>query len=371
MRIAINCHSILNRHYAGIGRYTHNLISSLSEIDHNNEYILYVQRGPFDWAKKIPTSPSPNFKIKVDWFKKGPDVVADFCDIFHAPSPGPLPAHKRHKLIVTVHDLIHKALSLTHTDTTVSTTDTFMEEILQKADKIICASFSTCDDLLKFYNVEPQKAVIIYQGVNRDIFRLLPPEELEKELFIGQKKIEKPFILFVGTIEPRKNLANTIRAFAILKQKGDFEGKLVVVGRKGWKTENIPALIHQCGLEQDIVFLGYVPDRELCYLYNTAEVFVFPSLYEGFGYPLVEAFCCGAAVVTSTVSSCPEIAGEAALMANPYDPRAIAQAMSRVIHNPDLKQQLKERGLLRCQKFSLRKTAMETLALYSQVIKER
>ena len=195
-------------------------------------------------------------------------------------------------------------------------------------------------------------------------------DEKEQELagnFLRTCGIERPFILFVGTLEPRKNLPNLIRAYHLLKAQKRFTGKLVVAGMKGWLTEELFALLKELRLEKEVRWLGFVSNQALRYLYNTTAVFVFPSFYEGFGFPLVEAFSCGAAVVTSNVSSCPEVAGDAALQVDPSHPEEIALAIQRILNDPVLKKDLQEKALRRPREFSFRKTAEQTLAVYEEV----
>ncbi len=290
-------------------------------------------------------------------------------DIYHSPSPDDLTVTKARKVIVTVHDLVYKAFPESHTPDTCETTDRNIKEALDKAEKIICISKSTMADLKKYFpGVEGRKLCLIYQGVDKNIFKPLTQDEIgQAQGMLRRKGIEGPFILFVGTIEPRKNLQNLIRALAVLKEKGQFGGKLVVIGMKGWMTDNISILIDGFGLRKDVIFLGFLPNKELRYFYCLAEAFVFPSIYEGFGFPLLEALSCGAAVLTSNASSCPEVAGEAAVFLDPHQPESIADAIAGLIRNENLRAQLQERGLIRAQDFSFLKTAQETLKVYEEV----
>jgi glycosyltransferase involved in cell wall biosynthesis len=158
-----------------------------------------------------------------------------------------------------------------------------------------------------------------------------------------------------------------LEAFALLKSRKVFHGQLIVAGMKGWMVENTTALIKKLDIEKDVLFTGYISDDQLCRLYNMAEMFVFPSFYEGFGFPILEAFCCGAAVITSQTSSCAEIASDAALTVDPKDTTAIAQAMEQVLTNKGLKESLRKAGLKRAQEFSFADTARQTLSVYQQL----
>lgn len=369
MRIAINCSSFLKKQYTGIGRYAYYLVKSLGEIDRENTYHLYARKGLFSFQKNLPRFHARNFIPHVDWFNHGPAGIKNI-DLYHLPSPGSLDAPEGAKIIVTVHDVIFKAFPEGHTAQTIAAGEQQFKEICAKASAIICCSQSTVHDLKKYFNVADSKVTLIYQGVDKEIFYRLKDEEkrLARQVIKG-RGVEGSYILSVGTIEPRKNLINLIKSFHQLKSKKKFVGKLAVIGMKGWLNEDIAALIKKLDLTRHIHFLGYLPDRELRYFYNMAEVFVFPSFYEGFGFPIVEAFCCGAPVVTSNVSSCPEIAGDAALTINPHSSLAMADAIAQMIDNPQLSQTLREKGMKRAGDFDFGKTARETLKVYQEVYK--
>lgn len=367
MRIAINCRSFLLEHYAGIGRYSYNLVKSLAAIDPENDYFLYAPKKLFDLKRRLPKFNAKNFHPAFDLFDRGASKVLKNIDIYHSPSPDLLPDVNARR-IVTVHDLIYKMYPQGHTDDAIQKSETYFNELAQKADRIICCSKSTLNDLQKFFPSVASKACVIHQGVNKEIFRVLGGEEhQETGAALTQNGINFPYILFIGTIEPRKNLTNLIKAFSMLKKEKAFGGKLVVAGMKGWMQENIASLIETHYLKDDILFLGYLTDFELCVLYNNAEVFVFPSFYEGFGFPILEAFSCGAAVVTSNTSACAEVAGDAALQVDPASVEDIAENIKRIIHDRDLAVQLKKKAFRRAQDFSFTKTARETLRIYKEV----
>jgi len=370
MRIAINCRSFLNRQYTGIGRYAYHLVKSLSEIDGKNEYQLYARKDLLNFNKQLPRFKTKNFISRIDRFGRGMAKTLKDIDIYHAPSPEPLNAPEGAKVIVTVHDVIFKAYPQGHTQQTIEAGKQQFEEIQKKASKIICCSKSTVNDLNKYFQIPSAKIALIYQGVDKNIFFCIGDEERQtaRKILAGMG-LEGPFILSVGTIEPRKNLINLIHAFHDLKNKKKFLGKLAVIGMKGWLKDDIKALIDDMGLTDHIVFLGYMTDQELRYCYNLAEVFVFPSFYEGFGFPIVEAFCCGAPVVTSNVSSCPEIAGDAALTIDPNSSGAIAGAVHRIISDCALRETLREKGFKRSEDFDFKKTAQKTLRIYEEVNK--
>jgi len=368
MRVAINCRSFLKKQYTGIGRYAYHLVKSLSDIDSDNEYQLYARKGLFSFNKRLPPIRARNFIPRIDWFNRGPANTLDHVDVYHFPSPEPLDAPGNAKIVVTIHDVIFKAFPEGHTHQTIEAGQRQFADIQQKASKIICCSKNTANDLQKYFQVPSEKITLVYQGVDKNTFyRITEDEEPQADKTLKSKGIDVPFILSVGTIEPRKNLINLVHAFHELKRGGKFSGKLVIIGMKGWMESDIGALIEKLDLTRSVAVLGYVTDRALRHFYNKTEVFVFPSLYEGFGFPIVEAFSCGAAVITSNVSSCPEIAGHAALTIDPKSSRDITDAIDRVIRDPGLKEQLKKKGIKRAEDFDFHKTAEETLKVYSEV----
>lgn len=367
MRIAINCRSFLKKTPTGIGRYAYHLVNSLSEIDRSNEYWLYVQKGLLDFKRRIPKSPAKNFSIKLDLFKKGIHTVLKGADIYHAPSPDFIEISKA-KIVVTIHDLIYKTFPQVHTPEACQMLDQQMQQIVQIADKIICCSQNTVDDLLKYFDVDAEKVRLIYQGVDKTkFFPFSADQKGGAKALLRSKGITDPFILFVGTLEPRKNLKNLIVAFGQLKRSQKFQGQLVVVGMKGWMMEDLGQMLKREGVENDCIFLGYVPDQELCALYNCAEVFVFPSFYEGFGFPILEALACGTASVVSNTSSCREVALDSALLVDPHDSLAMAQAILEIVEDKEKQNFLSQQGLKRAQTFSFRNTAEETLEVYQQL----
>lgn len=364
MRIAINCRSFLLRNYTGIGRYAYNLVKSLSEIDQVNEYWLYAQKKYFDFKRRVPRVAAQNFSVKVDWFNQGVNKILSSVDVYHAPTIETLSMEKA-KVIVTVHDLVFKTYSDGYTPQAREIMEKQLAQTVDRAQRIICCSQSTMHDLKQSFSLKDGQVCLVYQGVDKNIFYPLKEEQRQAaRAFLARRGIPESFLFFVGTIEPRKNLQNLLLALSILKQKNKFKGKLVVSGMKGWMIEGLAEVIKKFALTDDVVFLGYVSDDDLRALYNLCEVFVFPSFCEGFGYPIIEAFSCGASVVTSNVSSCPEIAGDAALWADPYNPDEMAGAILRLLEDPDLKEVMRRKAFNRSRDFSFEKTAVETLAVY-------
>lgn len=367
MHIAINSRSFLLPRYTGIGRYAFNLVRNLLDIDRDNQYTLYARKGLFDRKRRLPAIHAPNLTVREDHFGFGPAGVIPRFDVFHSPAPEMCPV-KKHKLVVTIHDLVYKMFPEGHTPDACRQTDRQIRSLIPRARKFICCSESTRGDLMRFFEIPWEKTVVIHQGVDHDVFYSIGENEKQNALQrLKEMGIKTDYVLFVGTIEPRKNLERVLEAFAGLVKRGVFSGQLVIAGMMGWKTDGVHQAVVDLGINSHVLFLGYVRDFELRYLYNCCEAFVFPSMYEGFGYPILEALCCGAPVVTSDVSSCPEVAGDAAITVNPASSEEIAAAVEDILINEDLRADMVKKGFLRAEGFSFRKNAEQTLSVYREV----
>ena len=353
MKIGIDARSTLKK-TTGIGKYTLNLINALSEVDSKNNYFLYSKKKILDFKRKLPKLPGKNFRHSVDYFKKGPSkVLPHDLDLFHTSSYD-LDKPKKAKLIVTIHDVIIKAYPHGHNKRTIEEVDEKLKRILSLADFLIADSYNTKSDLMKFCGVEDSNISVIYPGVCT-----LSSSDREKI-----PKTSEDYILFVGTLEPRKNIDGVIKAFSYLKKHSCLKHKLYIVGMKGWMFEDIFKSYEASEFKEDIVFKGYVKDEELKKLYLNASVFTYPSFYEGFGFPIVEAFSAGTPVVTSKTSSCGEIAKDAALLVDPSNYKEIADSILELINNKDLKDMLVKKGIERAKEFSWKKTAKEFIELF-------
>lgn len=231
------------------------------------------------------------------------------------------------------------------------------------ADAITVISQSTKDDVIEFCGVAPERIAVVYCGVDEQ-FRPLGAAAIEQ--FRASKGLPERFILYLGTIEPRKNVAQIVRSFAALPAAG--RPKLVIAGAKGWGYDDVYAAAEQSGVRGDIIFTGYVAQHELPLWYNAAELFVYPSHYEGFGLPVAEAMACGTPAITSNVSSLPEVAGNAALTVAPADTRALTAAIAQALSDAPLRAQMKERGLTQAARFSWRRVAELTAQVYDRVL---
>jgi glycosyltransferase involved in cell wall biosynthesis len=269
------------------------------------------------------------------------------CDVFFAanyflPRLHSAVARKR---VITIHDLTFKRFPELLQKETLENLDRQMTREIAAADAIICVSESTRRDLLRYYPVDPSRAVAIHSGLGAPAsavpFEGLPPR----------------YVLFVSTIEPRKNLETLIDAYEQLRARGAYDGSLVVVGRIGWKSESLVTRLRGPG----IIHLDYLPAAQLATVYEKAEVFVFPSIYEGFGFPLLEAMSRGVPSIAARSSSLPEIGGDAALYFDPTDAHALAAQIERVVSDGALREELSRKGRARAAEFRWDDAAARTL----------
>ena len=270
------------------------------------------------------------------------------------------------KLIGVVHDIIPKVLPEVHTKDAADRLEATLQPFLTRADRVIVDSESTKRDLLKHFDLPPDKATVVYAGVDE---QYCPPEGPSKTLYKhleNQYNIYSNYILYIGTIEPRKNIKGLIQAYQLLRTKGNTSQKLVIAGMKGWMYDEVYALTESLDLAKEVIFTGYVPQEDINTLYGLADVFVYPSLYEGAGLPVLEAFACATPVVCSNVSSIPEMAGDAACLVDPRQPAQIAEAIERVLADAGLRQQMIEKGMQRAKEFSWDRTARQTLEIILQ-----
>ena len=349
MKIGIDIRSTLKKK-TGIGKYTLGMINAIAGVDKKNTYYLYSQKKVLDFKRRLPKLPGRNFSHCVDYFKKGPEAALPDVDVFWTSSYD-LQKPKGARFIVTVHDVIMKAYPHGHSKRTIEEIDEKIRYILSEADILVTDSYNSKSDLMKFYKVHDSKIHVIYPGVD-------PMQRVNTK---------EDYILFVGTLEPRKNVGGLIKAFDLLKKESGISHRLYIVGMKGWMYEDIFRAYEKAEFKKDIIFKGYVEEKELERLYQRASVFAYPSFYEGFGFPIVEAFCAGTPVVTSKTSSCGEIAGDSALLVDPKDHGEIAASVKRLIDNQDLRQELINKGIERAKRFTNTESARQLVNLFTNL----
>lgn len=375
MKIAIDIRAA-GGEKAGKGWYTFNIVQHLLKIDSRNSYILYSKEKipGFDHFKNIQLklfkTPGALWHLKV-----AHDIAKEKADIFFAPSSYIIPTllPKSIKTILTVHDLVAFLYPDSHNKKATIIEKLLLKRALKKAAHVCAVSENTRQDILTRFNYNDKKIDVVYCAASEE-FQKIPKENLRK--FITQTNLPPNFFLAVGTLEPRKNYKNLIRAFKEVSDRlpagrhGFPDYYLLVVGQKGWNYESIYELIKAGYLNKKVHFLGYLSNKSLLNLYNLAKALVFPSFYEGFGIPPLEAMKCGCPVIASHTSSIPEVVGDSALLVNPESPAQIADAMIKLIKDPELAGQLSEKGLKQAEKFSWEKSARKLLKIFNKLNKQ-
>lgn len=377
MRIGIDASSILPVR-TGVGNYTLNLLKNLMRVDSENDYIIFMN----SLTQPMPDLSflqKPRVKVK-RYYIMGPlllhlwhflrfppiEFFIGKVDLFHSPA-GIIPPQLKGKRIVTIHDLYF----MKHPEDTDLLGGKYLRRSLlrhlRKADRIIAVSHSTKAEIIKYFRIPAERIAVIYEGVDFFRFRRIYDSPL-LELIRQEYCLPTQFILTVATIEPRKNIEGLLFAYRRLKQILNNPPKLVVVGRSGWKSEKVVEAVQQLGLYQDVIFTGYVSDDHLPLIYNNALLFIYPSFYEGFGLPVLEAMACGLPVITSDTPALSEIAGEVAIMVDPNNYYLLAEKMKELITSHKLRSQLSEKSLRQAQNFSWESCARKTLKLYTEFL---
>lgn len=352
----------------GIVVYTKNLIENLLEIDKKNEYVFlyntYSLMGTYSKYKNVKEVVI-NIPNKLLWDQIGvPKAVkSEKIDIIFNP-----------KLSIPVFAPSKKVFTLVGLEQfTLPNIFKWYDRIYfcimtplfcRRANAIIVMTNTGKKDLIKYLNVNSNKIKVIYGSYHK---RFEVKKNIENLLVIKQKyNLPEKYIFFIGGITPLKNFSNIIKAFKIIKKKVPV--RLVVAGFKRWKYAKDIDLINKLNLQNDVINLGFIQDDDLPYLYNLAQCLIFPSLYEGFGIPILEAQACGCPVITSKTGCTPEVSGGAALLVDPYNCEEIAQAIYDILNNRDLREKLIANGLENVKNFSWSKTAEQTLQLFKKNI---
>jgi glycosyltransferase involved in cell wall biosynthesis len=368
VRIAIDARKL--RDY-GIGTYVRNLLRYLSRIDQTSEYVVLCR----DWDlqllnelcptfRTVPES-SPGYSIR-EQVTVPRDLRRERADLFHAPHYV-LPPLTPCKSVVTIHDCIHLRFPQylpSRLGYTYARGSLWMAT--HRSNRIMTVSEASKRDILEYFRVPSDKIAVIYNGID-ERFSQVPAEE-DVVRVRERYQLDDPFVLYAGNVKPHKNLERLIEAFYMLR-RGEFENvKLVIIGDEVSKYAALRHAVHRHKLHKHVRFLGFVPHRTLAVLYRLAAVFVFPSLYEGFGLPPLEAMASGTPVITSNVSSLPEVCGDAAFFIDPLQTEAIADAMRRVLTDDALRADLSQRGLERAKHFSWERSITRVREIYTEVL---
>lgn len=370
MRIAIDAHSVGAR-LGGNESYAVNLIEALAQIDEVNDYTLYVttteardrfhQRWPnFKVRSTLPHTPLIRIPLTLSAeLRKHPVDVLHVQ--FTAPPFCPCP------VVVSIHDLSFEHLPHTFHRRSRTQLRLTVRHSAKRAAKILTLSEHTRRDVIETYGIAPERITAIPLAAPRHFSPVEDNRELQRVRH--NYGIDGPYILSVGSIQPRKNLARLINAYASLRGKyAEAElPKLVLVGKRAWLYDETMRALTQTGLKESVILTGYVPETDLPALYSSALCFVYPSYFEGFGLPPLEAMKCGAPVIVGNQTSLPEVVGDAALTVDPYDVSSIAAAIERLVKDSDLRRELSVKGRSRAETFDWRETARRTLQIYEQV----
>jgi glycosyltransferase involved in cell wall biosynthesis len=363
MKIAIDAHS-LGTGSGGNEIYTENLINALSQIDKENEYTIYTN------PDTILTLPA-NYKIikiktKNRWLRPlylKYLIEKNSPDVYHSQYFLPLSCNRAS--IITIHD----ASFLTHPEWFTNREKfifNFLNNSIKKSKKIIAVSGFLKSELLKFFDIEKYKIDVIYNGVS-EIFKPDISDSLISKIKL-KYSLPDNYILYVGRFNVRKNISILIKAFSFFKRRNKIDFKLVLVGKKDWKSQNLKKLVSKLNLSDKVKFIDYLPYSDLPAIYKNAKLFVFPSFYESFGLPPLEAMACGIPCITANTSAFPEITQDATLKINPNDAEELAAAIERLIFDQSLINSYIAKGLELTKQFTWAKTAKKTLDTYREAM---
>ena len=362
MKIAIDIRTAAGEK-AGKGWYTFLMVHELLKNDSENEYILYTRnRVPGFEEYKNAQVKAVKSKSILWHLTVAHDAKKENVDIFWAPTSYITPniLSKSIKTIMTVHDLVAFLFPQKHNLKATIIEKFFLKRAIKRSAKIVTVSKNTANDLQDKFKTSFSKIDTIPCAGN-DIYKRLNHDDLTG--FAKKTNLPKKFFLSVGTIEPRKNYVKLIKAFAMVSERYP-EYNLVIVGKDGWQYEEVYEEIRKNYLQKKVHILGYLSGKSLVSLYNLAEAFVFPSVYEGFGIPPLEAMMCGCPVIASYSSSIPEVVGESALLIDPASETAIASGMNKIIKDDELREKLINKGVLQAKKFSWESSAKQLSGIF-------
>jgi glycosyltransferase involved in cell wall biosynthesis len=357
---------------AGMDHYLHQVLLTMKRLAPEHRYVLIDHRSqstPFkDQFEQIildfPRGPMPISRWNMQVV---PRVLSQFDLVFSPGLYGPVRIPKGVASVMVVHDLTRYLFP-----------DFFAFNMMQKAldflaypamlrryDHLIAVSQATRQDLMRLFKIRVEKITVAHHGAE-EAFQPLDPRVTEQTL-LESHGIKKPFALFLGTLEPRKNIPTLLKAFAGIQDQAPHD--LVLVGQRGWKWEPIFKEIERLKIQSRVHWIGYIPDEDRVLFYNGADFLVYPSWYEGFGMPLLEAMQCGCPVIASRVSSLPEVIGDAGLLIDPGKPEDLQRAMLRLVNEPGLVEKMKKAGFEQARHFSWVDSARKTLAVFEKLVK--
>ncbi|HET7292093.1 MAG TPA: glycosyltransferase family 1 protein [Vicinamibacteria bacterium] len=356
----------------GIGTYVRNLVRHLARLDHETTYFLFCDRQDAsvlrdlaaNFVPVVDDSPGYSLKEHVSIPLKLRRLGAD---LFHTPHYV-LPLLCPTRAVVTIHDCIHLLFpQYLPNRAALRYAQFMMRSAVRRSAVVLTVSEASRGDILRFFpEADAERVLVVPNAIDPAI--LDDPGEEEKERVCERYQIRGRFVLYAGNIKPHKNLDRLISAFALLRRRGESDLKLIIIGDDASRHGSLRRTMEAEGLRQEVRFFGFVPDRTLACLYRMASVFAFPSLYEGFGLPPLEAMACGTPVVTSRLSSLPEVVDDAALLVDPYSIDDIARGLFRILSDATLRADLVARGRQRAQAFSWEQSVEKIHAAYLKAL---
>ncbi|PYQ88563.1 MAG: glycosyltransferase family 1 protein [Acidobacteria bacterium] len=367
VRIGIDARKL---HDFSIGTYIRNLLRQLARLDRQTEFVVLCRPEDRETLSslgenfRVVTETSGNYSV-AEQLKIPIALRREGVTLFHAPHYV-LPPLVHCRSVVTIHDCIHLMFpQYLPNRVALAYARTSIRLAARRATRVLTVSESSKRDILRFVDTEPDKIDVIYNAFD-DRFGVEPREEdvvrVRERYQLGDE-----FVLYAGNVKPHKNLERLIQAFNAVRKRGLDHLKLVLIGDEISKYAALRRAVHHHQLHKYVRFLGYLPEETLAVMYRLAAVFVFPSLYEGFGLPPLEAMASGTPVVTSNLSSLPEVVGDAAMLVDPYDPQAIADGMQRVLTDERLRRELRTKGLARARQFSWETSVRRVREIYGEV----
>jgi glycosyltransferase involved in cell wall biosynthesis len=367
VRVAIDARKL--RDY-GIGTYVRNLLRQLARQDTSNEFLVFCREVDAETIEEF----GPRFRPVIEsagaysireQLALPIDLRREAADLFHAPHYV-LPPLTPCRSVVTIHDCIHLRFPQYLPKLGYVYARAQMWSATHRAARVITVSEASKRDILRYLQVPESRVEVIYNAIDDRFWQQPDAEEIARVR--ERYRLDNPFVLYAGNIKPHKNLERLIEAFHLLRQTPAMKDvQLLIIGDEISKYANLRRAVHSHKLHKHVRFFGFVSDQTLAALYRLAAVFVFPSLYEGFGLPPLEAMASGTPVVTSNVSSLPEVVGDAALLIDPYEPDAIAAAIGRVLDDKALAADLSRRGLTRAREFSWERSIARVREIYAEV----
>lgn len=362
MHVALDASNLARKSPTGVAIYGIQLINHLAALDRENRYTLCYRLSRWKDRSCFYQVDRPNFQTKIIQEPLN-FLFTRKIDLFHG-LDARMYGSRRVKNVVTIHDIPQHSNPYSGTRHPEKKIRRY-EAIMARADRIIAVSEYTKADILKFYSIPDEKIDVVPLGVEA---RFRPREGPEVQAAVLRYGIPLPYLLHVGRIERKKNLCRTLEAYARIKKRMSRPVRFVLAGTPGPGAEEVYQAIERFHLGRDVHLAGYVRQEDLPALYSGATAFLFPSLYEGFGMPILEAMACGAPVLTSSVTSLPEVAGDSALLVDPFDVESIAAGMLRLLEEPELREEYIRKGYERAKAFTWEETARRTLAVYRKAL---